>query len=88
MQVAGRRNDDLPLLVREVHRHPTTISPGVTESELASTITHEGSIAAMRDFRRVAIPASAVAEAISWAIAQPDAVDVSEIIVRPTAGPY
>ncbi|MCW5831663.1 MAG: SDR family oxidoreductase [Labilithrix sp.] len=66
----------------------TTISPGVTESELASTITHEGSIAAMRDFRRVAIPASAVAEAISWAIAQPDAVDVSEIIVRPTASPY
>ncbi|ABC82973.1 SDR family oxidoreductase [Anaeromyxobacter dehalogenans] len=63
----------------------TTISPGVTESELASTITHEGSVAAMRDFRRVAIPASAVAEAIAWAIAQPDAVDVSEIIVRPTA---
>lgn len=66
----------------------TTISPGVTESELASTITHEGSVAAMRDFRRVAIPASAVAEAIAWAIAQPDAVDVSEIIVRPTASPY
>jgi len=66
----------------------TTISPGVTESELASTITHEGSIAAMRDFRRVAIPPSAVAEAIAWAIAQPDSVDVSEIIVRPTASPY
>lgn len=66
----------------------TTISPGVTESELASTITHEGSADAMRDFRRVAIPASAVGEAIAWAIAQPDAVDVSEIIVRPTASPH
>jgi NADP-dependent 3-hydroxy acid dehydrogenase YdfG len=66
----------------------TTISPGVTESELAHTITHEGSVAAMRDFRRVAIPAGAVAEAIAWAIAQPDTVDVSEIIIRPTASPY
>lgn len=66
----------------------TTISPGVTESELASTITHEGSAAVMRDFRRVAIPARAVAEAIAWAIAQPDPVDVSEIIIRPTASPY
>ncbi len=66
----------------------STISPGVTESELASTITHEGSIAAMRDFRRVAIPASAVAEAIAWAIAQPSSVDVSEIILRPTASPH
>jgi NADP-dependent 3-hydroxy acid dehydrogenase YdfG len=63
----------------------TTISPGVTESELANTITHEGAAAAMREFRRVAIPATAVAEAIAWAIAQPQAVDVSEIIVRPTA---
>jgi NADP-dependent 3-hydroxy acid dehydrogenase YdfG len=66
----------------------TTISPGVTESELAGTITHEASAAWMHDFRRVAIPASAVANAIVWAIAQPDAVDVSEIIVRPTASPY
>jgi NADP-dependent 3-hydroxy acid dehydrogenase YdfG len=66
----------------------TTISPGVTESELASTITHAPSVAFVRDFRRVAIPASAVAEAIAWAIAQPDAVDVSEIVVRPTASPY
>ena len=66
----------------------TTISPGVTESELAGTITHEGAATAMRDFRRVAIPAGAVAEAIAWAIAQPDSVDVSEIIIRPTASPY
>ena len=66
----------------------TTISPGVTESELAGTITHAPSVELMRDFRRVAIPASAVAEAIAWAIAQPDAVDVSEIVVRPTASPY
>ena len=25
---------------------------------------------------------------IAWAIAQPDAVDVSEIVIRPTASPY
>jgi NADP-dependent 3-hydroxy acid dehydrogenase YdfG len=42
----------------------------------------------MKDFRRIAIPSSAIARAIAYAIAQPDDVDVSEIIVRPTASPY
>ncbi len=63
----------------------TVISPGVTESELASTITHEGSAAGMVEFRKVALPADAIARAISYAVAQPDDVDVNEIIVRPTA---
>ena len=39
----------------------------------------------MQDYRKIAIPADAVARAIVFAIAQPDDVDVSEIIVRPTA---
>ena len=34
---------------------------------------------------QLAIPASAVADAIGYAIAQPANVDVSELIVRPTA---
>jgi NADP-dependent 3-hydroxy acid dehydrogenase YdfG len=42
----------------------------------------------MADFRQVAIPAEAIARAIAFAIAQPDDVDVSEIIVRPTASAY
>ena len=66
----------------------TVISPGVTESELASTITHPGAADAMKDFRAVAIPADAVARAILYAVEQPASVDVSEIIIRPTASPY
>lgn len=66
----------------------TVISPGVVESELADHITDETARAAMRDFRRIALPPEAVARAIAYAVAQPDNVDVSEVIVRPTASPY
>ncbi|NHZ45015.1 SDR family oxidoreductase [Massilia aquatica] len=66
----------------------TVISPGVTESELAETISDPLAREAMRDFRRVAIAPSAIAGAIRFAIDQPADVDVSEIIVRPTASPY
>ena len=66
----------------------TVISPGVTESELAESISDEGGRAEMREFRKVAIGADAIARAIAYAMAQPADVDVSEIIVRPTASPY
>jgi NADP-dependent 3-hydroxy acid dehydrogenase YdfG len=42
----------------------------------------------MKEFRRIAIPADAIARAIAFAVEQPDGVDVNEIIVRPTASPY
>jgi NADP-dependent 3-hydroxy acid dehydrogenase YdfG len=66
----------------------TVISPGVTESELADSITDPFSQKAMEDFRRIAIPAEAIAKAIAFAVEQPDGVDVSEIIVRPTASDF
>jgi NADP-dependent 3-hydroxy acid dehydrogenase YdfG len=66
----------------------TVISPGVTESELAESITDPLAQKAMEDFRRISIPADAIARAIAFAVEQPDGVDVSEIIVRPTASPY
>ncbi len=66
----------------------TVISPGVVESELADHITDDDTKAAMQEFRRIALPADAIAKAIAWAIAQPDGVDVSEMIVRPTQSPY
>jgi NADP-dependent 3-hydroxy acid dehydrogenase YdfG len=66
----------------------TVISPGVTESELADTISDQGARDAMKEFRRLAIPPEAIARAIAFAVEQPDDVDVSEIIVRPTASPY
>lgn len=66
----------------------TLIAPGVTESELADSISDEGARAAMREFRKGAIPADAIARAIAYAVDQPADVDVSELIVRPTASPY
>jgi NADP-dependent 3-hydroxy acid dehydrogenase YdfG len=66
----------------------TVISPGVTESELADSITDEAAKQGMQEFRQLSIPAEAIARSISFAIAQPDDVDISEIIVRPTASPY
>lgn len=66
----------------------TLVSPGVTESELAESISDEGARAAMDDFRRIAIPAEAIARAIAYAVEQPADVDVSELVVRPTASPY
>ncbi|MEJ1097816.1 MULTISPECIES: SDR family oxidoreductase [unclassified Pseudoxanthomonas] len=66
----------------------TVISPGVTTSELADTITDPAAKRNMDEFRKTAIPAEAIARAIAYAIEQPEDVDVSEIIVRPTASPY
>ncbi|WP_415844535.1 SDR family oxidoreductase [Stutzerimonas zhaodongensis] len=66
----------------------TLVSPGVTESELAESISDEGARSAMDDFRRIAIPADAIARAIAYAVEQPADVDVSELVVRPTASPY
>jgi NADP-dependent 3-hydroxy acid dehydrogenase YdfG len=62
----------------------TVISPGATQSELADTITDEATKAAVANIRKLAMGADAVARAISFAIAQPDDVDVGEIMVRPT----
>ena len=66
----------------------TVISPGVVTSELAETISDEAARAAMREFRRNAIDPDAIGRAIRYAIEQPPEVDVSEIIVRPTASPH
>ncbi len=66
----------------------TVISPGVVASELASTITHGTTKAYMDDFRKVALTPDAIGRAIAFAVEQPNDVDVSEIIVRPTASAY
>jgi NADP-dependent 3-hydroxy acid dehydrogenase YdfG len=63
----------------------TVVCPGVTESELADSISDEAGRNEMKSFRRIAIPADAIARAIAYAIDQPAEVDVSEIVVRPTA---
>jgi NADP-dependent 3-hydroxy acid dehydrogenase YdfG len=63
----------------------TVISPGVTESELAESISDAQARDAMKTYRETAIPASAIAGGIAFAISQPAEVDVNEIIIRPAA---
>jgi NADP-dependent 3-hydroxy acid dehydrogenase YdfG len=67
----------------------TTISPGVTETELLSSI---GDPAARNSSRavwdKIAMSPDAVAAAISYAIGQPDDVDINEIVVRPARQRY
>jgi NADP-dependent 3-hydroxy acid dehydrogenase YdfG len=65
----------------------TIISPGVTASELARTVTHAETAEWLGEYRKHAIPAEAIARAIAFAIAQPADVDVSEVVVRPTSQP-
>jgi len=66
----------------------TCIHPGVVESELASTITDPAAAALMDDYRSIALQPAAIGRAVRFAIEQPDDVDVSEIVVRPTRSPY
>ncbi len=63
----------------------TTISPGVTESELASTITDATAAAAMEAYRADSVSADAIARAVEYAVAERPDVDVNEIVVRPAA---
>ncbi|CAM4294311.1 SDR family oxidoreductase [Paenibacillus tarimensis] len=62
----------------------TLVSPGVTESELAETITDHEARELMKEYRRIALPASAIARAITYAIEQPAGIDVNELVIRPT----
>ncbi|MFJ2986756.1 SDR family oxidoreductase [Collimonas sp. NPDC087041] len=66
----------------------TVISPGVTESELADSISDPDARLGMQAYRKIAISAEAVARTILFAIEQPADVDLSEIVVRPTASPH
>ena len=66
----------------------TVISPGVTESELADSISDPEARLGMQAYRKIAISAEAVARTILFAIEQPADVDLSEIVVRPTASPH
>jgi NADP-dependent 3-hydroxy acid dehydrogenase YdfG len=62
----------------------TVISPGATQSELASTTTDVDAEQWLEAYRKIIIPADAIARAIAFAIEQPEDVDVNEIVVRPS----
>jgi NADP-dependent 3-hydroxy acid dehydrogenase YdfG len=63
----------------------TCVNPGVVESELASTITHQETRALMDDYRAIALEPIHIARAVQQLIDAPAGVDTSEITIRPTA---
>jgi NADP-dependent 3-hydroxy acid dehydrogenase YdfG len=63
----------------------TVISPGAVDSELKLASSDAGARENLDAFYQLAIPSDAIAKAVAFAIAQPAEVDISEIMVRPTA---
>jgi NADP-dependent 3-hydroxy acid dehydrogenase YdfG len=64
----------------------TIISPGFTRTNFAEAVTSPEVKARLTEARDAfAMPPDAIARAIAFAIEQPADVDVSEVVVRPTA---
>jgi NADP-dependent 3-hydroxy acid dehydrogenase YdfG len=64
----------------------TVISPGMTSTNFAESITDAAARAQLEERRdAIAMPPDAVARAIAFAIDQPPDVDIGEVVVRPTA---
>ncbi len=73
--------------VKPYHVRTSIISPGMTASELTNSITDEAIKPMISMIEQMAIPAESIARAVAYVIDQPDEVDVSEMIIRPTAQP-
>lgn len=64
----------------------TIISPGAVMSELPDSVTDPDAAKNVRAFyENTAIPAESFARVVSFAISQPEEVDINEILFRPTA---
>ncbi|WP_043475091.1 SDR family oxidoreductase [Kitasatospora sp. MBT66] len=64
----------------------TLVSPGFTHTEgIGKGAGPEVAAAMVRQRDEIAMPPSAVASAVAYAIEQPEGIDVGEIVVRPTA---
>jgi NADP-dependent 3-hydroxy acid dehydrogenase YdfG len=64
------------------------VSPGFTNTDFISSTRDPDELAGLTARRdAIAMPPEAVAQTISFAIAQPDSVDIGEILVRPTVQP-
>lgn len=62
----------------------TTIFPGAIKTELLNTVAPSATKTMIEEFyKNVGIQSSVIANAVLYALSQPDEVDVSEITVRP-----
>ena len=76
----GLRQEVKPYNIRT-----TVISPGAVKTELANSITEADVAEGVRKFMdAIAVPAETFANVVSFAISQPEDVDINEIIFRPT----
>jgi NADP-dependent 3-hydroxy acid dehydrogenase YdfG len=62
----------------------TMISPGAIATELSESSSDEATRKNLREFMKMAIPATAIAKAIAYVIEQPAEVEVDEMVIRPT----
>jgi len=73
---------------QEVKSHnirTTNISPGAVATELPDSVTEPDIAEKIRTYYEdIAIPAESFAQAVVFAMNQPDEVDVNEILFRPT----
>jgi NADP-dependent 3-hydroxy acid dehydrogenase YdfG len=71
--------------VKPYNIRTTVISPGSVVTNLADSITEPDIEQAVRDFTaRYGVPADSFARMVSFALSQPDEIDVNEILYRPT----
>lgn len=67
------------------HIRCTIISPGAVATELTQSIKDPQASKNIEEVYAVAIKPDAVAQAIAYALEQPQEVDINEILLRPTA---
>ncbi|MCI0182384.1 SDR family oxidoreductase [Sulfoacidibacillus ferrooxidans] len=65
----------------------TIISPGLVETELLTTITDEDALIALKARASSALQSQDIANAIAYAVDQPEWASVNEIVIRPTTQP-
>src|SRR5436309_3824882 len=71
--------------VKPYNIRTTIISPGAVATELPDSVTEPDIAAKIRTYYdEIAIPAESFANAVVFAMSQPDEVDVNEILFRPT----
>jgi NADP-dependent 3-hydroxy acid dehydrogenase YdfG len=76
----GLRQEVKPYNIRT-----TVISPGAVATELPNSVTEPDVAANIQQFYEAfAIPAESFAQAVLYAMSQPEAVDINEILFRPT----
>lgn len=62
----------------------TVVTPGMTDTNFASTMTNAQVRGQLEERRRTrSLPAAAIADAILYAIARPAGVEVGQVVVRP-----